>query len=68
MTRLMANYVGPIAAILVKRESRAVENPHQLREQLASHIPDQDQRAQFLQKAQSLGRDASPVPSRQGAQ
>ena len=53
MTRLMTNYVGPIATILVKRESRSVENPHQLREQLASHIPDERQRAQFLRDAQS---------------
>ncbi|HEX3676372.1 MAG TPA: toll/interleukin-1 receptor domain-containing protein [Sphingomicrobium sp.] len=53
MTRLMANYIGPIAAILVKRASGAVENPDQLREQLASHIPDERQRAKFLREAQA---------------
>jgi hypothetical protein len=53
MTRLMANYIGPIAAILVKRTSGVVTNPDQLREQLASHIPDERQRAEFLREAQA---------------
>jgi len=53
MTRLMANYIGPIAAILVKRASGAVEGPDQLRQQLASHIPDEGQRAKFLKEAQA---------------
>lgn len=53
MTRLMAKYIGPIAAILVKRASGAVANPDQLREALASHIPDERQRAEFLREAQA---------------
>lgn len=53
MIRLMARHIGPIAAILVKRESRNAESPDQLRQQLASHIPDETQRAQFLREAQA---------------
>jgi serine/threonine-protein kinase len=53
MTRLMANYIGPIAAILVKRASGSAESPDQLRQQLASHIPDERQRAEFLREAQA---------------
>lgn len=53
MTHLMASYIGPIAAILVKRASGAVENSNQLRLQLASHIPDERQRAEFLREARS---------------
>jgi TIR domain-containing protein len=53
ITRLMAKHIGPIAAILVKRTSRTVASPDQLRAQLASHIPDEAQRAQFLKEAQA---------------
>ena len=52
MTRLMARHVGPIAAILVKRASKTADSPDKLRQQLANHIPDEGQRAQFLQDAQ----------------
>ena len=52
MTRLMANYIGPIAAIVVKRESRASASLEHLRQQLAGHIHDEAQRDQFLRDAQ----------------
>ena len=45
---LMTRYVGPVAPVLVKRESRSSASLSDLREQLASHIPDQRDRAQFL--------------------
>jgi serine/threonine-protein kinase len=53
MTRLMANYIGPIAAILVKRASGSVESTDQLRQQLASHILDEGERARFLKEARA---------------
>jgi len=53
MTRLMANYMGPIAAIIVKRESRSAGSLERLREQLASHIRDEAQRSQFLRDARA---------------
>jgi serine/threonine-protein kinase len=53
MTRLMANYIGPIAAIVVKRESRASANLEHLRQKLADHIRDEGQRAEFLRDVQA---------------
>lgn len=53
VTRLMARHVGPIAAILVKRASQTAQSPDQLHRQLANHISDEGQRAQFLQEAQA---------------
>jgi hypothetical protein len=52
MTRLMANYIGPIAAIVVKRESRISASLENLRQQLANHISDEGQRDAFLKEAQ----------------
>ena len=53
MTRLMANYIGPIAAIVVKRESRVSASLQHLRQKLADHIRDEGQRAQFLRDVQA---------------
>ena len=50
ITKALAPHVGPIAAILVKRESRASASLDQLRERLASHIPDGRGRAEFLRE------------------
>lgn len=52
MTRLMVQHIGPIGAIVVKRESRNAANLLQLRQQLASHIPDEGQRANFMRDTQ----------------
>lgn len=51
ITQAMVRYVGPIAAILVKRESRASSSVEQLRRQLADHISDQRERTEFLRQA-----------------
>jgi hypothetical protein len=48
MTRVMTHYIGPIASVVVKRESREAGSLDQLRHQLAGHIPDEGQRAEFL--------------------
>jgi DNA replication initiation complex subunit (GINS family) len=50
ITRAMAKYVGPIAAILVKREERAATSAEQLRQQLAGHISNEQDRAEFLRQ------------------
>jgi hypothetical protein len=52
MSRLMTRYIGPIAAIVVKRESCGSGGLDELRQQLASHIPDERQRAEFLRETQ----------------
>ena len=52
LSRLMARYIGPIAAIVVKRESQSSEGEEQLRQRLADRIPDERQRAEFLREAQ----------------
>jgi TIR domain len=51
ITQAMAQYVGPIAAILVKRESRTSASLDQLRRQLAGHISDEHDRAEFLRQS-----------------
>jgi hypothetical protein len=53
MGRLLTRYIGPIAAFVVKRESRGSQSADELRQQLANHIPDERQRAEFLREAQS---------------
>jgi hypothetical protein len=52
MAELMARYIGPIARVVVTRESRASASLEQLRQQLAGHIPDQRERAEFLREAE----------------
>jgi hypothetical protein len=53
ISALMTRYVGPVATVLVKRESRSSASLSDLREQLAGHIPDQRDRAEFLREAQA---------------
>jgi hypothetical protein len=48
MTRLMTQYIGPIASVVVKRESKAAGSIKELRHQLAEKIPHQRDRAEFL--------------------
>jgi TIR domain len=48
MTRLMTQYIGPIASVVVKRESKAAASIKELRHQLAEKIPHQRDRAEFL--------------------
>ena len=50
--RLLARYIGPISALLVKRESQSSKGEEQLRQRLADRIPDERQRAEFLREAQ----------------
>jgi TIR domain-containing protein len=52
MAELMARYIGPIARVVVTREGRASDSVEQLRRQLAVHIPDQRERAEFLREAE----------------
>jgi TIR domain-containing protein len=52
MAELMARYIGPIARVVVTREGRASESVDQLRQQLAVHIPDLRERAEFLREAE----------------
>jgi hypothetical protein len=52
MAELMARYIGPIARVVVTRESRASVSVEQFRQQLAGHIPDQRERAEFLREAE----------------
>lgn len=51
LARLMARYVGPIASVMVKRESRTAASMNDLRHQLAETIADQVERAEFLRLA-----------------
>ena len=52
MSALMARYIGPIARVVVSRESRASPSVEQLRQQLAERIPDQNDRAEFLRQSE----------------
>jgi hypothetical protein len=51
MAKLMTRYIGPIAPIVVKRESRGSQSLEELRERLAAIISDQSERAEFLRLA-----------------
>jgi hypothetical protein len=53
ISALMTRYVGPVAPVLVKRESRSSASLDDLREHLAAHIPDQRDRAEFLRQAEA---------------
>jgi serine/threonine-protein kinase len=44
----LTRYIGPIAKILVRRELQKFETLEKLRLVLASHIPDERDREQFL--------------------
>jgi hypothetical protein len=48
LAQLMARYIGPIASVVVKRESRTAASLKDLRHQLAQTIADQRARAEFL--------------------
>ena len=51
IARLMTRYIGPIASIVVRRESRSSASLEELCRQLAALIADKDDRAEFLRKA-----------------
>ena len=51
LTRLLARYIGPIAEIVVKRESDGAIDEEQLCKRLADRIPDERQKAEFLREA-----------------
>lgn len=53
IARLMTRYIGPIAPILVKRESRSTTSLEELRRQLAALIADKEDRAKFLREAEA---------------
>jgi hypothetical protein len=51
LAKLMAHYIGPIASVVVKRESRTSASIKELRQQLAGKITDQHDRAEFLRQS-----------------
>jgi hypothetical protein len=51
LARLTARYIGPIASIVVKRQSQATSSLESLRQKLAESIPDQADRAEFLRQS-----------------
>lgn len=51
LAKLMAEYIGPIASVVVKRESRTSASIKELRKQLAGMITDQRDRADFLRQS-----------------
>jgi hypothetical protein len=51
ITRLLARYIGPIASVIVNRESRTSASLKELRQQLAERIADHGDRAEFLRQS-----------------
>lgn len=46
----LTHFLGPIAPIVAKRESRASTSLEELRQRLAAMIPSEDDRAEFLRR------------------
>jgi serine/threonine-protein kinase len=57
----LASYIGPLARILVKKALRSHRSTAEFSQALASHIPSQREREQFLRDISSLSR-ASQLP------
>ena len=55
LTRHLADRIGPMARVLVKREARAGGPLAALAERLAAQVPDAAERAAFLREAARLG-------------
>jgi hypothetical protein len=49
LSKALGRYLGPIAALLAKRESRSCRSVEELKQRLASSIPNASERSQFLQ-------------------
>jgi hypothetical protein len=53
LAKMLTRYVGPIAPRLAKRESQGCGSIEELRQRLASFIPRESERTEFLREAQS---------------
>lgn len=51
LTSILTHYLGPMAAVVAKRESNAAGSAAELKQRLASRIPHERERAQFLKQA-----------------
>lgn len=55
LARCLADHIGPLAPILVRREAASERDPQRLLERLAGHVPDERARREFLGAARDLG-------------
>lgn len=62
----LARFVGPMAKLLVRKNSRSAANLDQLMANLTRHIPNEDERSQFMQSVEKSG--ISRVESLSGSQ
>lgn len=53
ISKLMTKYIGPVAPVVVKRQSRAAGSLAELRQSLANLIADPRERAEFVRAAES---------------
>ena len=51
----LARYVGPMAKLLVRKNSRSASSLEQLMANLTRHIPNEDERSQFMQSVEKSG-------------
>lgn len=51
----LARYVGPMAKLLVRKNSRSASSLEQLMASLTRHIPNEDERSQFMQSVEKSG-------------
>ena len=51
----LARFVGPMAKLLVRKNSRSAANLDQLMANLTRHIPNEDERSQFMQSVEKSG-------------
>jgi serine/threonine protein kinase len=64
----LAQFVGPLASVLVRKAQDKVDDPTALREILMLSIPDEQDRASFLAGHHSRSRPSSPTADRSASQ
>lgn len=67
ITRELAEHIGPLAKVLVKRAAKRACSPDELHKLLAQHLPDGSLRTVFLQHAASGKAAAAPPAAAQVA-
>ena len=63
LSRELADLIGPLAKVLVKRAAARACGPDELYQMLAEHLPDEDLRAAFLHDHAAAGQTPSPAAS-----
>ena len=64
----LARHVGPVAKLLVKKNSKSANSIEELMASLTRHIPNEDERGQFIKSMGNSGISQSAATSNSGSQ